>query len=82
MTDHLARLFYLGDYYYGSQVQPGLKTVQGELIDAVQTWSNEPHSKQTVQLSGRTDRRHKRPTNRNYSSQRQGLGTRLHYNSS
>ena len=56
MTDHLARLFYLGDYYYGSQVQPGLKTVQGELIDAVQTWSNEPHSKQTVQLSGRTDR--------------------------
>ncbi len=56
MTDYLARLFYLGDYYFGSQVQPGLKTVQGELIDAVQTWSKEQHSKQTVQLSGRTDR--------------------------
>jgi len=56
MTDYLARLFYLGDYYYGSQLQPGLKTVQGELIDAIKTWSKEPHSKQTVQLSGRTDR--------------------------
>ncbi len=56
MTDYLARLFYLGDYYFGSQVQPGLKTVQGELIDAIQIWSKEPHSKQTVQLSGRTDR--------------------------
>ncbi|MHA1576360.1 MAG: tRNA pseudouridine(38-40) synthase TruA [Candidatus Thorarchaeota archaeon] len=56
MTDYLARLFYLGDYYYGSQLQPGLKTVQGELIDAIKTWSNESHSKQTIQLSGRTDR--------------------------
>ncbi|TFG33410.1 tRNA pseudouridine(38-40) synthase TruA [Candidatus Thorarchaeota archaeon] len=56
MTDYLARLFYLGEYYYGSQLQPGLKTVQGELIDAMQAWSKEPHSKQTVQLSGRTDR--------------------------
>ena len=56
MTDYLARLFYLGDYYYGSQLQPGLKTVQGELIDALHSWSKENHSKQTVQLSGRTDR--------------------------
>ena len=56
MTDYLARLFYLGDYYYGSQIQLGLKTVQGELIKAMETWSKEPHSKQTVQLSGRTDR--------------------------
>ncbi|MHA1136379.1 MAG: tRNA pseudouridine(38-40) synthase TruA [Candidatus Thorarchaeota archaeon] len=56
MTDYLARLFYLGDYYYGSQLQPGLKTVQGELIDALHSWSKEDHSKQTVQLSGRTDR--------------------------
>ena len=56
MADYLARLFYLGEYYYGSQLQPGLKTIQGELIDALETWSKEPHSKQTVQLSGRTDR--------------------------
>jgi tRNA pseudouridine38-40 synthase len=56
MTDYLARLFYLGDFYYGSQIQPGLKTVQGKLIDALQKWSNENHSKQTVQLCGRTDR--------------------------
>ena len=56
MTDYLARLFYLGDYYYGSQVQPGLKTIQSELIDGLQSWSKEKHSKHTVQLSGRTDR--------------------------
>ncbi len=56
MADYLARLFYLGDYYYGSQIQLGLKTIQGELIKAMETWSKEPHSKQTVQLSGRTDR--------------------------
>ena len=56
MADYLARLFYLGDYYYGSQIQLGVKTVQGELIDAMHTWSKESHSKETVQLSGRTDR--------------------------
>lgn len=56
MTDYLARLFYLGDNYYGSQKQPRLKTVQGELINAIEVWSNELHSVQTVQMSGRTDR--------------------------
>jgi tRNA pseudouridine38-40 synthase len=56
MTDYVTRLFYLGDYYYGSQVQPGLKTVQGELINAMQVWGDESHSKETVQLCGRTDR--------------------------
>jgi tRNA pseudouridine38-40 synthase len=56
MTDYLARLFYIGDRYYGSQMQPGLKTVQGELIQAISKWSGESHSSHTVQLSGRTDR--------------------------
>ncbi|TFG35077.1 tRNA pseudouridine(38-40) synthase TruA [Candidatus Thorarchaeota archaeon] len=56
MTNYLARLFYLGDNYYGSQKQPGFKTVQGELIDAIETWSNENHSSRTIQMSGRTDR--------------------------
>jgi tRNA pseudouridine38-40 synthase len=56
MTDFLARLFYIGDHYYGSQMQPGLKTVQGELIKSISKWSGEVHSSQTVQLSGRTDR--------------------------
>lgn len=56
MTDYLARLFYIGNRYYGSQIQPGLKTVQGELIKAISKWSGEPHSSHTVQLSGRTDR--------------------------
>jgi tRNA pseudouridine38-40 synthase len=56
MTDYLARLFYLGDRYYGSQYQPGFDTVQGQLIEALKKWSGEKHSPQTVQLSGRTDR--------------------------
>ncbi len=56
MTDYLARLFYLGDRYHGSQYQPGIDTVQGKLIDALASWSGETHSPQTIQLSGRTDR--------------------------
>jgi tRNA pseudouridine38-40 synthase len=56
MTDYLARLFYFGDHYHGSQMQPGLITVQGELIKAVSEWSKETHSSRSVQLSGRTDR--------------------------
>jgi len=56
MTNYLARLFYLGDHYHGSQYQPNQVTVQGELIDAISKWSDEQHSTQTVQLSGRTDR--------------------------
>ena len=56
MPDYLARLFYLGDHYHGSQHQPGLRTVQGELIRAISKWSGESHSPQTVHLSGRTDR--------------------------
>jgi len=55
MTAYLARLFYLGHNYHGSQWQPGLRTIQGTLIDAVMKWSGEEHSTTTVQLSGRTD---------------------------
>ncbi|MCF2137271.1 MAG: tRNA pseudouridine(38-40) synthase TruA [Candidatus Thorarchaeota archaeon] len=56
MTAFLARLFYFGDGFHGSQVQPGLRTVQGELISAISRWSGEPHDTKTVRLSGRTDR--------------------------
>ena len=56
MTSYIGRLFYLGDEYHGSQWQPGLRTVQGELIDALAAWSGETHSPSTVQLAGRTDR--------------------------
>lgn len=51
----IARLFYLGTEYHGSQWQPGLRTVQGELIRALSKWSRETHTPQSVQLSGRTD---------------------------
>jgi len=56
MTEYLARLFYLGDRYHGSQYQLGVETVQGKLIDAISSWSGETHTPQTVQPSGRTDR--------------------------
>ncbi|MHA1964365.1 MAG: tRNA pseudouridine(38-40) synthase TruA [Candidatus Thorarchaeota archaeon] len=56
MSNYLARLFYLGGRYHGSQYQPDLVTVQGEMIKALTNWSGEHHSTQTVQLSGRTDR--------------------------
>ncbi|MHA2063922.1 MAG: tRNA pseudouridine(38-40) synthase TruA [Candidatus Thorarchaeota archaeon] len=59
MYSYIVRLFYLGDRYHGSQFQPNLITVQGELIDALNQWdtkSETGHSTQTVQLSGRTDR--------------------------
>jgi tRNA pseudouridine38-40 synthase len=56
VTSYIGRLFYLGDEYHGSQWQPGLRTVQGELIDALVAWSGETHSPSTVQLAGRTDR--------------------------
>ena len=56
LTSYIGRLFYLGDEYHGSQWQPGLRTVQGELIDALASWSGETHSSSTVQLAGRTDK--------------------------
>ncbi len=52
----LARLFYFGTGFHGSQYQPGLRTVQGELISAITRWSGESHDTTTVRLSGRTDR--------------------------
>ena len=56
MTDYAVRLFYLGEAYHGSQQQPHVRTVQGELIDALTSWSGTPHSPQSVKFSGRTDR--------------------------
>ncbi|MFW9910894.1 MAG: tRNA pseudouridine(38-40) synthase TruA [Candidatus Thorarchaeota archaeon] len=59
MHSYIARLFYLGDAYHGSQFQSNLKTVQGELISALNKWdskSETSYTTQTVQLSGRTDR--------------------------
>ncbi len=56
MNTFLVRVFYLGHRYYGSQCQPGLPTVQGELIAALTRATGEPHSPATVHLSGRTDR--------------------------
>ena len=56
MSAYLVRVFYIGTNYYGSQWQPDTKTIQGELINAIEKWDGQKHSIETVQLSGRTDR--------------------------
>ncbi|MFX0106703.1 MAG: tRNA pseudouridine(38-40) synthase TruA [Candidatus Hodarchaeota archaeon] len=56
LLSYICRLFYLGDRYFGSQFQPGLTTVQEELINALSKWSKETHTTKTVQLAGRTDK--------------------------
>ena len=56
MSAYLVRVFYIGTNYYGSQWQPDTKTIQGELIDAIEKWDGQEHSIETVQLSGRTDK--------------------------
>jgi tRNA pseudouridine38-40 synthase len=56
LSTYLVRVFYIGTKYYGSQWQPDAKTIQGELIDAIEEWDGQKHSIEDVQLSGRTDK--------------------------
>ncbi len=56
VTDYLVRVFYVGTEYYGSQWQPNLRTIQGEIINAVEKWDKRTHSIDTIQLAGRTDK--------------------------
>ncbi len=61
MTDQSVRLGfrigYLGDGYHGSQVQPDVKTVQGELIRVFRSlkWLESPLNEHNLVLSSRTD---------------------------
>ncbi len=50
----VVKLFYLGTRYHGSQIQPGLKTIERELQKAVDKY-NETHLGR-VKFSGRTDK--------------------------
>jgi tRNA pseudouridine38-40 synthase len=56
LNDYAVRLFYLGEAYHGSQQQPNVRTIQGELIRALTAWSGISHTPQTVRFSGRTDK--------------------------
>jgi tRNA pseudouridine38-40 synthase len=56
MPKYACKIFYLGTAYHGSQYQPNLPTIQGELINALSKWSDYEYSPATVAFSGRTDK--------------------------
>ncbi|MFW9931158.1 MAG: tRNA pseudouridine(38-40) synthase TruA [Candidatus Thorarchaeota archaeon] len=56
MKSYIIRVFYLGRNYYGSQWQPTVQTIQGELIDALSKWSGKQYSLDMISFSGRTDK--------------------------
>ncbi len=56
LSHTLVRIFYLGTNYHGSQWQPGLSTVQGELLKALSLWYGSPLSLDAVNFAGRTDK--------------------------
>jgi len=51
------RIGYLGDAFHGSQIQPDVRTVQGELIHAFQKlgWISKEEEEHNLVLSSRTD---------------------------
>ena len=51
------RIGYLGDAYHGSQIQPDVKTVQGELVRVFQKlkWLDKDEEEHNLVLSSRTD---------------------------
>ena len=51
------RIGYLGDAYHGSQIQPDVKTVQGELIRVFRSlqWLDPANTEHNLVLSSRTD---------------------------
>ncbi|MDQ7066050.1 MAG: tRNA pseudouridine(38-40) synthase TruA [candidate division KSB1 bacterium] len=53
MPNYRLLLEYDGSHFFGWQIQPGLRTVQGELEDAVQTLTKE---RVRIHCAGRTDR--------------------------
>ncbi|MFW9925177.1 MAG: tRNA pseudouridine(38-40) synthase TruA [Candidatus Thorarchaeota archaeon] len=56
MDSYISRIFYLGTGYHGSQWQPNVRTIQGELTEALSSWSGETYNPESIIFSGRTDK--------------------------
>ncbi len=56
MIETLVRIFYLGTNYHGSQWQPGIRTIHGELLDALSQWQDSTVFPDAVCFAGRTDK--------------------------
>ncbi len=56
LTNYLARIFYLGMNYHGSQWQPNVRTVQGAVVDALAKWCRNQYPLEKLSFSGRTDK--------------------------
>lgn len=56
MTDLAVRIAYLGEGFSGSQIQPGLATVEGTLLSSLMRVTELPPEKIDLKLASRTDR--------------------------
>ncbi len=56
MTRIAVKIAYMGEDFFGSQRQPGVRTVEGEIYHNLEDICNMPHGDVDLQLASRTDR--------------------------
>ena len=56
MKRYAVRIAYPGDRFFGSQVQPGLRTVEGQVLQDLQLVTKQDAGSLDVRFSSRTDK--------------------------